>query len=113
MLNKSISVYVLMFFLISFQVIFSSQSYAMEEVEYSIEDGADRFYLGKDLNGFVTTKKCPTCQEVRYTITKDIKAYKYSKEVPLSNFVMYKNPPDLLRFDKKSKKLTKLVWYLK
>ena len=113
MLNKLNSALILMFLLISFQVVMNNQSYAMEVLEYSIEGGVNRFYLGKDLTGFVTAKECPDCNEVRYKITKDIKAFKYSKEVPLRDFVMYKQAPDTLRFDKKSKKLTKLIWYLK
>ena len=71
------------------------------------------FQLNKDLTGYVKLKKCKECATERFSITPNIKAYNYNKEVKLSQFVNSKVKPGTLDFFKDNGKLAGMRWFVK
>ena len=69
------------------------------------------YFLGKSLNGSIHGKVCEDCELEKLSITPKTKAFKGQKEVMLSSMVDESKKPDLVLFDLKTKKVTRLVWY--
>ena len=93
-----------------FQSAFASE---VKFLERSAEGPFHAFYLGKDLNGFVKTRACDDCDEIKIPLTADANAYLDGNEVPLSQYVLSKHKPSVLYFNSQTKKLSRIVWFSK
>jgi len=84
-----------------------------EDYPYTSEGAVLKYHLAKDLTGYVVIKPCPKCKDRRHKITPDVKAILDNKEVPLRRFVLSKQKPNLLQFNKKTDELEGMIWFSK
>ena len=84
-----------------------------KEYPYTSEAAVIKYHLAKDLTGYVVSKPCPTCNERRHKITPEVKAIFDNKEVSLKRFVLSKQKPNHLQFNKKTHELEGMIWFSK
>lgn len=101
-------------FIFALLMAFNVQVVAAEKSpQYTSELEVSAFYLSRDLTGYAKEKPCNSCKEIRHKITKDVKAFVNNKEVPLRRFVMSKQKPINLVFNRKTNKLVRMNWFIK
>ena len=85
-------------------------SFALENPQPVLEGPFLQVYIGKDLNGYITTRDCDKCKTYRAKITPDVKVLVDGKAGNLSDFVLTNKKPVYVVYDKKSRKALIIGW---
>ena len=98
-------------FMLLIMVSFNSHALPkLEMIEDAIEGKPSVLFIARDLTGHLKARKCEDCQEIKITITPKTKAYIGQQAVSLKSMAAKTAKPELIFYDIKTKKATRLYW---
>jgi len=100
-------------FLLALPMLVVANAMAKGLQEEAIEGEPETFFLGKDLHGAIRGKICDNCPDIKLVITPKAEAYVGGKRVDLKVVEKSTQKPNLIFFDVKNNRVTRMYWQSK
>jgi len=100
-------------FLLALPMLVVTNAMAKGLQEEAIEGEPETFFLGKDMHGAIRGKICDNCPQIKLVITPKAEAYVDGKRVDLKTRAASSQKPNLIFFDVKNNRVTRMYWQSK
>lgn len=80
------------------------------EDSVEVEPKSTTYFLGKNLNGSILTKKCRQCPTEKFSISPETLAFNDKVKVKLSSKYGLTKKPNVMIYNIETNKITRLIW---